>query len=125
MKPLKTPDPDEFYPIFFSKKNAILLGKIYVSLLQWFRDGDMPGDIGQRLIYLSPKQPNIETVKQLQPISLCNTIYKLVTNILVNRLNLSFLIGSLMIKMASSKKWGWILTWWWPRRFLMSCKKKE
>ena len=40
----------------------------------------------EALICLIPKQYPPETVKHLRPISLCNTVYKIVTKIIVNRL---------------------------------------
>lgn len=46
----------------------------------------MPEDMSQALICLIPKQESPETIKQFRPISLCNTLYKMVTRILVNRL---------------------------------------
>ena len=38
------------------------------------------------MISLIPKQSGPETVSQYKPISLCNTVYKIVTKILVQRL---------------------------------------
>lgn len=45
-------------------------------------------DLGHALICLILKQSSLETVKHFRPISLCNTLYKLFTKILVNRLKL-------------------------------------
>ena len=38
------------------------------------------------MIVLIPKKLGSETISHFRPISLCNTIYKIVTKILVNRL---------------------------------------
>ena len=46
----------------------------------------IPEYLCQALICLIPKQPSPETIKQYRPISLCNSLYKLVTKIMVNRL---------------------------------------
>ena len=86
MKPLKSPGPDGFHPIFFQKKWNIVSMKICHKIQEWFTRGKIPEHLGQALICLIPKQSSPETVKHLRPISLCNTIYKLVTKIIVNRL---------------------------------------
>ena len=86
MKPLKAPGPDGFHPIFFQKEWHIVGLEICSNIQKWFRNGDIPKDLGQALICLIPKQQNPESVKQLRPISLCSTVYKLVTKILVNRM---------------------------------------
>ena len=42
--------------------------------------------LNQTLIVLIPKQLGLETVGHFRPISLCNTVYKIVSKILVQRL---------------------------------------
>lgn len=37
-------------------------------------------------VCLIPKHQNAETLRQYRPISLCNTVYKVVTKIIVNRI---------------------------------------
>lgn len=46
----------------------------------------IPEDLTQVKLVLIPKIPNPETVSHLRPVSLCNTLYKLVTKLLVNKL---------------------------------------
>lgn len=48
----------------------------------------------ETLICLIPKMAQPDSIPQYQPINLCNTLYKLVTNIMVNRIRptLPFLI---------------------------------
>ena len=60
--------------------------QLCLDIREWFRNQDIPEALCHALIYLIPKQSCPETVKHLRPISLCNTIYKLVTKIIVNRL---------------------------------------
>ena len=42
--------------------------------------------LNQTLIALIPKQPDPESFRQYRPISLCNTIYKIISKIIVLRL---------------------------------------
>ena len=86
MKPLKAPGPNGFHPIFFQREWHIVGEEICTNIIEWFRKGSIPDELGQALICLIPKQDNPENVKQLRPISLCNTVYKLVTKILVTRM---------------------------------------
>ena len=86
MKPLKSPGPDGFHPIFFQKAWEITGDAICQNIQRWFAECNIPEDLCQALICLIPKQTSPETIKQFRPISLCNTMYKLVTKILVNRL---------------------------------------
>ena len=51
-----------------------------------FANQIVPVNLNQTLIVLIPKQLGPETVSQYRPIRLCNTIYKIVSKILVQRL---------------------------------------
>ena len=86
MKPLKAPGSDGFHPIFFQAKWETISDHVCDEIRDWFRNREIPESLGHALICLIPKQDPPETVKHLRPISLCNTLYKLVTKILVNRL---------------------------------------
>ena len=52
----------------------------------------IPNYMNQTLITLIPKCKSPESLSNYQPISLCNTIYKIVTKIIVNRIH-PFLFG--------------------------------
>lgn len=86
MKPLKAPGPDGFHPLFFQKSWDIIEMDLCNTVQNWYRLGAIPEHLCQALICLIPKQPSPETIKQYRPISLCNSLYKLVTKIMVNRL---------------------------------------
>lgn len=49
----------------------------------------MPADLNNTFIALIPKSDTPETIRQYRPISLCNTLYKVVTKILANRLRIT------------------------------------
>ena len=51
-----------------------------------FFTAHIPEDLTQIKLVLIPKVPNPESVTQLRPISLCTSLYKLLTKLLVNRL---------------------------------------
>lgn len=73
------------------------------TIREWFGNGDITSDLWQALICLISKQSNPEIVKQLRPIILCKTMYKLVTKVLVNRLKLLIPSKFPKIKMVSFK----------------------
>ena len=51
-----------------------------------FENHEMPAFLNQTLIVLIPKQLGPETIGHFRPISLCNTVYKIVSKFLVQRL---------------------------------------
>ena len=53
---------------------------------QIFKSGKMPEHLNITLIALIPKIQGPETLCNYRPISLCNTVYKMVTKIIVARL---------------------------------------
>ena len=53
---------------------------------QIFANQKIPDYLNQTLIALIPKQLGPETVSHFRPISLCNTVYKIVLKILVHRI---------------------------------------
>lgn len=80
MHPYKSPGLDGFRGVFF---------KFYwhVSLVSHaFSFGHFDPIIAETLIALIPKVDCPSDFKEFRPISLCNTIYKLITKVLVNRL---------------------------------------
>lgn len=86
MKPNKAPGPDGFHPIFFQKMWEVVGKDICHNIRSWFGQRKVPESMCQAVICLIPKQNPPETVKHLRPISLCNTVYKIATKVIVNRL---------------------------------------
>jgi hypothetical protein len=52
----------------------------------FFAIGKMPTWVNETAIVLIPKKDNPELLKDFRPISLCNVVYKVVSNCLVNRM---------------------------------------
>ena len=86
MKPLKAPGPDGFHPLFFQKSWETISHDLHLQISECFKYANVPEHLCNALICLIPKVEHPTTVKQLRPISLCNTIYKVITKIIVQRL---------------------------------------
>lgn len=86
MHPNKSPGPDDFQGVFFKFYWHILRDDIFSLIAQAFSTGSFDPIIAETLIALIPKVDNPSNFKEFRPIGLCNTIYKLITKVLVNRL---------------------------------------
>lgn len=86
MSPLKAPGPDGFHPIFFQKSWDLLAHHLTAFIQNIFQNATLPTAINETILCLIPKCSAPSEVQHFRPISLCNTIYKLVTKILFNRL---------------------------------------
>ena len=82
----KAPGPDSFPPGFYRKAWPIV-GNTVVDFVRkvWSNPNDIQC-VNKTDICLIPKVDKPEFVTQFRPISLCNTIYKVVTKVVVNRL---------------------------------------
>lgn len=58
------------------------------SVQNFFRFGHMLKEVNNSFIVLIPKVPNPTFVNQFRPISLCNTVYKIISKLLVARIRL-------------------------------------
>lgn len=89
MHPLKSPDLvrlDGFHAQFF-QNNWQVVGVETTEFIQTiFITSRIPMDLTRVKLVLIHKAPNPESVYQFRPISVCNTLYKLLTKILVNKL---------------------------------------
>lgn len=86
MGPLKAPGPDGFHPLFFQKTWNIFGTQITNFVQKVVTTGSIPQDLNKTNICLIPKCVGPSTVNHFRPISLCNKLYKLVSKIIVNRL---------------------------------------
>ena len=86
MDPYKAPGPDGFGASFYQKHWPIIKTHLCAAIKDFFRSGKILKEFNHTFIALIPKVDNPETTSQFRPISLCNTFYKIVAKVLVNRL---------------------------------------
>lgn len=86
MQPYKSPGPDGFQGIFFKQYWHIVGDDISHLVAQVFATGNFDPTLSETLIALIPKVDHPGSFKEFRPISLCNTVYKLITKVLVNRM---------------------------------------
>lgn len=86
MKPFKAPRPDGFQAVFFKQYWNIVGQDIKRMMNEAFSCGKIDPALLDTLIALVPKVDCPKTFKDFRPISLCNTIYKILTKVLVHRI---------------------------------------
>ncbi|XP_019155036.1 PREDICTED: uncharacterized protein LOC109151890 [Ipomoea nil] len=86
MAPFKAPGPDSYHAGFFQKSWSVVGDDLTKFVLEFMKFGILPDGCNNTILTLIPEISSPKTVKHLWPISLCNTTYKLITNVLTNRL---------------------------------------
>ncbi|KAL8158345.1 hypothetical protein AgCh_002874 [Apium graveolens] len=86
MHPDKASGPDGLNPAFFQNFWKLLGKEVFQCCKRWMLDLSFPAEINNTNVVLIPKKENVETMKDLRPIALCNVLYKLVAKVLANRL---------------------------------------
>jgi len=86
MKAFKALGLDGLHVGFFQRFWLIVGESVKFEIKKIFRTKKIPEHLNRTLIALIPKQLGLETISHFRPISLCNTIYKIVTKILVYQL---------------------------------------
>ena len=86
LKPFKAPSPDVLRAGFFQKFWPMVGGSVTEEVKRIFVEREMPDFLNQTQIALILKIQGLETLGNYRPISLCNTVYKVVTKIIVARL---------------------------------------
>lgn len=86
MKPFKAPGADGlhtgFFQYFWANVKVVVCGEV----TKIFEERYVPEFLNETLISLIPKIPNPKSLSNYRPISLCNTIYKIVSKIVMGRL---------------------------------------
>ncbi|KAL1220384.1 Secreted RxLR effector protein 78 [Cardamine amara subsp. amara] len=82
----KSPWPDGFTCEFFKEAWQIVGKDVVVAVQSFFVKGFLPKGLNTTILALIPKKFQSESMKDYQPISCCNVIYKVISKILANRL---------------------------------------
>ena len=86
LKAFKAPGPDGLHAGFFHRF-WLVVGKSVIDVIKKiFSEKTDPDYLNRTLIALIAKIQSPETLSNYRPISLCNTVYKIVTKIIVARL---------------------------------------
>jgi hypothetical protein len=82
----KAPDPDGMSPLFFQKYWSIVGEDVCAAVLDCLHLGCMLKAINFTHIALIPKVKNPDNLSQYKPISLCNVLYRIVAEVISNKL---------------------------------------
>ena len=86
LKPFKAPGPDGLHCGFFQRFWLVVARSVLEQVGKIFVERKMPEYLNRTHIALIPKVQGPETLGNYRPINLCNTVYKVVTKIIVVRL---------------------------------------
>lgn len=82
----KAPGPDGLTSGFYKASWNILGGEVTESIRHFFISSFMPASTNATILSLIPKHPGASLITEYRPISCLNTIYKVVSRLLVKRL---------------------------------------
>lgn len=82
----KSPGPDGLTSDFFKAAWSLLGTEVTDAISGFFRSCFLPAAANSTILSLVPKRPGASAVSDYRPISCCNTIYKVISKLLVHRL---------------------------------------
>ena len=85
---LKAPGPDGMPAIMFKRHWHFMGDQVMDEVLRVLNGGDMPEGWNDTHVILIPEVKNPQRIKDLRPINLCNVLYKLVCEVIANRLKM-------------------------------------
>ncbi|KAF3781707.1 retrotransposable element ORF2 protein [Nymphaea thermarum] len=77
---------DGFPNYFYQECWPMVSADVVKAVKDFFSTGKIVKSINETMICLIPKRENTKKVDDYRPISLCNTIYKIITKVIVNRM---------------------------------------
>lgn len=106
LKAFKSPGPDGLHAGFFQRFWLVVGRSVSEEIKKIFRDRKIPLDLNQTHIALIPKIKGPKSIENFRPISLCNSVYKIITKIIVARIRtlLDKLISPYQVAFVPSRK---------------------
>ena len=86
MKAYKAPGPNRLHVNFFQRFWLVVGDSVNEEVMKVFRERKVPKYLNHTLIVLIPRIQGLETIGNYRPISLCNSVYKIITKIIVARI---------------------------------------
>lgn len=86
LNPNKSPGPDGLTSRFYSCSWRVLGQEVTSGIIRFFSSCEMPTATNSTILTLIPKFPGATIIKDYRPISCCNTLYKVISKLLVSRL---------------------------------------
>ena len=86
LKSFKALGADRLHASFFQRFCHEVQEAISSEVVLAFQSGNIPDYLNETLLALIPKCQNPETLGNFRPISLCNSVYKVITKIITTRL---------------------------------------
>ena len=86
MEALKALGSDGMPPLFFQHYWKIIGDEVSTAVLNCLNSGSFPQSLNNAFITLIPMVKSPSIVSEFLPISLCNTLYKIVSKVMANRL---------------------------------------
>ena len=86
MKAFKAPGPNGLHAGFFQRFWLIIGDSVKEEIKQIFGNRKILEYLNRTNIVLISKVQGLESINNYRPISLCNIVYKIITNDIVNRL---------------------------------------
>lgn len=86
LKANKAPGQDGFNALFFQRAWPIIGEHVILAVKEFFRNYSLLGEINSTIITLVPKVANPSSMADFRPISCCNTLYKIISKLIANRI---------------------------------------
>ena len=82
----KAPGPDGFPTFFFQRFWPVIMGEVVQSIQEFFGTKSILKELNSTFVVLIPKSPRADSLDNFRPISLCNSLYKIISKVLTLRM---------------------------------------
>ena len=123
---MKALDPDGMPPIFYQHYWQRIGAEVTKAVLDCLNTRKIPTSLNHTYITLIPKVKSPEKVSNFRTIALCNVLYKIISNVLANRLKKilpQIISESLKVPFKLTKPSQ--IIYLWPLKLYTTRKKKK